>query len=98
MGGPMGTRLMQAGHELYVYDRDEAALERLVAAGAKRMASVKAVADQEETLFLSLPTPDIVEAVCLQEGGLKDGGKVRQIVGSLDHRTACGSINCQGPG
>ncbi|MFZ9439098.1 MAG: NAD(P)-dependent oxidoreductase [Hylemonella sp.] len=80
MGGPMGTRLMQAGHELYVYDRDEAALERLVAAGAKRMASVKAVADQVETMFLSLPTPDIVEAVCLQEGGLKDGGKVRQIV------------------
>lgn len=80
MGGPMGTRLMQAGHELYVYDRDDAAVERLVAAGAKRMASAKAVADQVETLFLSLPTPDIVEAVCLQAGGLKDGTRVKQVV------------------
>ena len=80
MGGPMSTRLVKAGHEVFVYDRDEAALSRAVAAGCKRLESIQAVADQVETVILSLPTPDIVKAVALQDGGLKDGHKVKQVV------------------
>ena len=41
MGAPMSKRLMEAGHTVYVFDRDEAALAHMVSAGAKRMASVK---------------------------------------------------------
>lgn len=90
MGGPMSIRLLQAGHQVYVYDRDEAALSRVVEAGAKRLASVKAVADQVETVFLSLPTPEIVSAVTLQAGGLIEGTKVKQVVdlSTIGPRTA----------
>ncbi|NCW41286.1 MAG: NAD(P)-dependent oxidoreductase, partial [Betaproteobacteria bacterium] len=56
MGGPMSARLVKAGHEVFVYDRDEAALTRAVAAGCKRLNSIKAVADQVDTVILSLPT------------------------------------------
>lgn len=71
---------MEAGHTVYVFDRDEAALAQMVSAGAKRMASVKEVADHAETVILSLPTPEIVDAVCLQSGGLIEGGKVKRVV------------------
>lgn len=80
MGGPMSIRLINAGYEVFVYDRDEGALARAVSAGAKQLTSIKAVADQVETVFLSLPTPEIVDAVCLQGGGLREGSKVKQVV------------------
>ena len=80
MGGPMGTRLINAGHELYVHDCDQAAVDRLVALGAKGLPSAKAVGDHVETVFLSLPTPEIVETVSLDAGGIREGGKVRQVV------------------
>ena len=63
MGGPMATRLINAGHSLVVCDRDDAAVARLTALGAQRAATPADVANQVDTLFLSLPTPDIVEAV-----------------------------------
>jgi 3-hydroxyisobutyrate dehydrogenase-like beta-hydroxyacid dehydrogenase len=90
MGGPMSIRLVNAGHEVYVYDRDEAAVGRAVAAGAKRLPSVKAVADQVSTVFLSLPTPEIVNAVTLQAGGLIEGTQVKQVVdlSTIGPRTA----------
>jgi 3-hydroxyisobutyrate dehydrogenase len=76
----MSIRLINAGYEVFVYDRDEGALARAVSAGAKQLTSIKAVADQVETVFLSLPTPEIVDAVCLQGGGLREGSKVKQVV------------------
>jgi 3-hydroxyisobutyrate dehydrogenase len=80
MGAPMSSRLIEAGYSVCVFDRDEAALNFMVAAGASRMASVKDVADHAETVILSLPTPEVVEAVCLQQGGLLEGSKVKRVV------------------
>ena len=34
MGGNMARRLLQAGHEIVAYDRDEAAVAKLAEAGA----------------------------------------------------------------
>jgi 3-hydroxyisobutyrate dehydrogenase len=79
MGLPMARRLLAAGHELVVFDVNEAALEPLVAAGAKRAASAAAVAAQVEIGCVCLPTPDIVERVLVGEGGL-GYGTVRIIV------------------
>ena len=76
MGGPMSIRLINAGYEVFVYDRDEGALARAVSAGAKQLTSIKAVADQVETVFLSLPTPEIVDAVCLQGAVCARGAKL----------------------
>jgi 3-hydroxyisobutyrate dehydrogenase len=80
MGAPMAAHLLKAGHELIVCDNSDAAAERTVALGAKRVASPAQVASQTETVFLSLPTPEIVSAVALGAGGLHEGSKVKQVV------------------
>jgi 3-hydroxyisobutyrate dehydrogenase len=80
MGGPMGGHLLKAGHEVLVYDTSEAAVARVVSQGAKRLVSVKQVADEAETVLLCLPTPAIVEAVALGAGGLVEGSKVKTVV------------------
>lgn len=80
MGGRMASRLLAAGHELAVYDRDPAALERAVGAGAQACASVRAVAEVAETVLVSLPTPPIVREVACGEGGLLGGSALRTYV------------------
>ena len=80
MGGPMAGHLITAGHALVVCDRDDAAAQRLVARGARRVNTPAQVAQEVETAFLSLPTPEIVAAVALGPDGLASGGKLRQVV------------------
>jgi 3-hydroxyisobutyrate dehydrogenase-like beta-hydroxyacid dehydrogenase len=80
MGGRMVPRLLAAGHELAVYDRDPAALARAVGAGARACVSVRAVAEVAETVLVSLPTPPIVRDVACGEGGLLGGSALRTYV------------------
>lgn len=90
MGGPMAVRLINAGHDLVVCDNNEQAAARLVKLGARRVATPAQVADEVETVFLSLPTPQIVEAVALGGSGLREGGRLRQVVdlSTIGPRTA----------
>ena len=46
MGFPMARRLIEAGHKLTVFDTQKAAMDRLVALGAKAGASPKDIADE----------------------------------------------------
>ncbi len=80
IGGPMAQRLVRAGHELIVYDIDSAAMRRLTAIGARAARSPKEVADRAATVFVSLPTPQIVRVVALGDGGVIRGKKVRTFV------------------
>jgi 3-hydroxyisobutyrate dehydrogenase-like beta-hydroxyacid dehydrogenase len=80
MGGPMCRRLLDAGHQVCVFDADPAALAALVEAGAERAVSTADVASRAAVVFVSLPTPAIVEAVVLGPGGLSSGGGVKTIV------------------
>jgi 3-hydroxyisobutyrate dehydrogenase-like beta-hydroxyacid dehydrogenase len=80
MGGPMGGRLLDAGYRLVVSDTSDAAAGALVARGAQRVASAKAVADAAEVVLLSLPTPDVVRAVALGPEGVIHGGKVKVMI------------------
>ncbi|MFO1321203.1 MAG: NAD(P)-dependent oxidoreductase [Burkholderiales bacterium] len=90
MGGPMTRRLLDAGHRVCIYDRSAAAVEALVAHGAEAAASVAEVANQADTVFLSLPTPDIVQAVGLGPGGVIDGTRVKHVIdfSTIGPRTA----------
>jgi 2-hydroxy-3-oxopropionate reductase len=76
----MARRLIEAGHKVIVYDRDEAALAELEAAGAQVAASVREVADSARIVFTSLPTPAIFKQVALGEGGLIDGSAIKVLV------------------
>jgi 3-hydroxyisobutyrate dehydrogenase-like beta-hydroxyacid dehydrogenase len=80
MGGPMATRLIDAGYSLVVCDSNEAAAARLSARGATRAATPAEVADKVETVFLSLATPAVVETVALGEAGLCKGGRIKRVV------------------
>ncbi len=80
MGSRMVRRLIQAGHEVTIYDTSEAAVAPLVEIGAKRAASPAAVASAAEIVFASVPTPPIVQAVALGPGGIIEGSRVKIFV------------------
>ena len=80
MGFPMARRLIEAGNALTVYDVRKEAVDGLVALGAQAAGSMREVADRVETILLSLPTPDIVQAVAVGKGGLIEGNRVRRVV------------------
>lgn len=80
MGGPMSSRLIDAGYGLCVFDTDKAAMKPLLHRGAKAAASPADVASTAEIVLVSLPTPPIVQAVALGENGLADGRTVRTVI------------------
>jgi len=80
MGGPMAGRLLDAGHSLVMFDTNPAALEPLVARGARSVASAEEVASSAEVVFMSLPTPPIVQAVSLGSQGIVRGSKIKTLI------------------
>ncbi|MGA3305807.1 MAG: NAD(P)-binding domain-containing protein, partial [Stellaceae bacterium] len=80
MGGPMAGRLIDAGHRLTIFDVSEDAMAPLIARGAIRAGSAREVAAACETVFVSLPTPDIVREVALRQDGIIAGGTVKTFI------------------
>jgi 3-hydroxyisobutyrate dehydrogenase len=79
MGAPMAGCLIDAGHELTVFDIRPAATEALAARGARTASSPAEVARQSEVVFTSLPGPSEVEHAVLDSttgilAGLAAGG------------------------
>ena len=79
MGSPMALCLIEAGHELTVYDVRPAATAPLVAHGAHNAGSPGEVAGRCEVVFTSLPGPSEVEHAVLDSSngilsGLAPGG------------------------
>jgi 2-hydroxy-3-oxopropionate reductase len=73
MGKPMAQNILNAGFPLTVYNRSRAALDELVAKGAKAANSSAEVAAAVDVVFTNLPdTPD-VEKVVLTSQGILDG-------------------------
>jgi 3-hydroxyisobutyrate dehydrogenase len=80
MGAPMATRLLNAGHTVCVFDTScnaRAVMEQL---GAHCADSAAEVASTAETVFLSLPNPQIVQSVSLGPAGLIEGQTVRRVI------------------
>jgi 3-hydroxyisobutyrate dehydrogenase-like beta-hydroxyacid dehydrogenase len=77
MGQHMAARLLDAGHELAVFDTRPEAVEPHAARGAQACESAAAVADTADTVLVSLPTPGIVSAVA---GELLGGKAMRTFV------------------
>jgi 3-hydroxyisobutyrate dehydrogenase-like beta-hydroxyacid dehydrogenase len=80
MGGPMASRLLDAGHRLVVFDTSTEATRPLAARGAQVGRSAGEVASQAEIVFVSLPTPPIVQQVALGPDGLSSGTTARIVV------------------
>lgn len=80
MGSLMTERLLAAGHSVMVSDPSEAAVEALVALGARRGRNAGDVAANTDIVFASLPNPPIVEAVALGPDGIASGRRARVFV------------------
>jgi 3-hydroxyisobutyrate dehydrogenase-like beta-hydroxyacid dehydrogenase len=79
MGAPMAGCLIDAGHQLTVYDTRAEAMAALVSRGARGADNPGAVARQSEVVFTSLPGPQEVELAVLEPStgilaGLRTGG------------------------
>jgi len=69
MGGRLAARLLHS-HDLYVYDRDPAAVAAQIERGAKACASAAELAAACDVVLLCLPTSDHVRTVLFGDGGL----------------------------
>ncbi|HLK71726.1 MAG TPA: NAD(P)-dependent oxidoreductase [Steroidobacteraceae bacterium] len=70
MGSAMATRLVQAGHEVMVYNRTAAKLAPLVALGAQPAQSITAVAQHGAVVLSMLADDAALAAVACQPDGL----------------------------
>ena len=73
LGRCLAASLLRAGFPLTVSDRDEAAAESLVQAGAAWAASPREVAQASDTVFTCLPSPAVVAEVLTGEEGILAG-------------------------
>ena len=80
MGSRMAARLIAAGHTLVVHDVNEAAVAELVAKGANAARSAAEVASRSDVVLLSLPKPDVVEAVLTGSNGVIEGTRARMVI------------------
>lgn len=72
MGSRMAARLIEAGHQVSVFDPNTAAVNELVAKGAIAASSPQAAAESAERILLSLPSPKtLLDAVSGESGVLK---------------------------
>lgn len=70
MGAPMATRLVDAGYTVHAFDIDTLALDAVVNRGAQRAPDARACALECDVLFTSLPRPDHVRSVMVDDGAL----------------------------
>jgi 3-hydroxyisobutyrate dehydrogenase-like beta-hydroxyacid dehydrogenase len=80
MGMPIAKRLLAAGHRVTAFDQREETRALLEAAGGEWAASPQIIADQCPVVFVSLPTPEAVEAVVFGPEGLVHGRELKVYV------------------
>ena len=80
MGFPMARRLVEAGHQLVVFDTRKEAVDKLVALGAQAASSPKEIADRAETVMASLPSLQASLDVATGPGGVIEGKKIKRFV------------------
>ncbi|MBI2323163.1 MAG: NAD(P)-dependent oxidoreductase [Chloroflexi bacterium] len=85
MGRPMAGNVLKAGFAMAVHNRSRAAVDALVAAGARAAASPAAVATASDVVLTCLPTPDSVEEVYLGAAGLIPHARAGHLL--VDHST-----------
>lgn len=73
MGGPMAKNLIEAGHELVLYNRTREKAEDLAGDGATVAGSPKEVAEQSDVVITMLPDSPQVEEVLAGEDGVLEG-------------------------
>lgn len=90
MGGTLAERLVSEGHAVSGFDADEAAVEAAGDVGVDPTPSIPELVSRSEIVLSSLPGPDAVRAVYLDEGGVveaADTGLVALETSTIDPET-----------
>ena len=69
MGGNMTTRLLRAGHDLVVYDRNDGNMQRAIDDGAIQADNLEDVVrklEQPRSIWIMVPAGDATESVISQ--------------------------------
>ncbi|MGA2995628.1 NAD(P)-dependent oxidoreductase [Bradyrhizobium sp.] len=80
MGFPMARRLIEAKHQLFIFDQRKEVMDKLVALGAKANSSPRDVADHAETVMVSLPSLQASLEVATGKDGVIEGKRVKRFV------------------
>jgi 2-hydroxy-3-oxopropionate reductase len=80
MGQPMAGRLLDGGHEVWIYDVREEAMAPLLERQARRAASPKALADKCDTIIISLPTLAVFRQALNGPDGLMSGDALKTLI------------------
>jgi 3-hydroxyisobutyrate dehydrogenase-like beta-hydroxyacid dehydrogenase len=80
MGQPMAGKLLDGGHELWVYDVRAEAMRPLLERQARSAASPKELADACDTVVISLPTLEAFRAALSGADGLLWGKALKTLV------------------
>jgi 3-hydroxyisobutyrate dehydrogenase-like beta-hydroxyacid dehydrogenase len=80
MGFPMARRLIEAKHQLVVFDQRKEVMDKLVGLGAQPAASPKEVADRAESVLASLPSLQASLEVATGKEGVIEGKRVKRFV------------------
>src|SRR2546430_14812126 len=80
MGFPMARRLIEAKHQLTVFDTRNEAVDKLVALGARASSAPKDIADRCEPVLASLPSLQASLEVATGAGGVIEGKRVKRFV------------------
>jgi 2-hydroxy-3-oxopropionate reductase len=75
MGGAIGTRLVETGNAVTVFDLDREKVQHLVDKGAKSASSAAQAAAESDYVILSLNSAKIVHIAAFGEGGVAKGAK-----------------------
>lgn len=75
MGKPMSKNLIKAGHEVIVFDFNQAAVEEVVAAGATAATSGAQLASLVDTIITMVPNSPHVRAAVFGENGIAETAK-----------------------
>ena len=80
MGGAIGTRLLETGNTLKVFDLDTARVEELVAKGAIAAASAAEASRAADFVITSLNAAHIVGLAAFGENGIADGARPGTVI------------------
>ena len=80
MGGAIGTRLLETGNRLAVFDLDPEKVADLVARGAVAASSAAEAAAQSDYVITSLNSPEIVRRAVFGEAGVVESAKPGTII------------------
>lgn len=80
MGGAIGTRLVETGTRLAVFDLDPVKVAALVDKGATAATSAASAAGRADAVILSLNAPKIVRAAVFGPAGVAEGARTGTLV------------------